>query len=130
MSDPTSKDLLNWASRRAESRPFFLAGYLKMFRELEGLDDQGLAEYLGCDVSALTTISLCAVPNASSSSFRRDVEQVASYVGARAEKLAQILREVESSVAIQSVPLPPTLARSGQAYMLAARDKPKPRSKK
>ena len=130
MADQIKKELLMWASRRAEERPLFWASILKQFRDVRSLNEQDLAQYLDCSVSSLSVIGLCRAPKTSSAHFREDLEEVAEYVGVKSEKLVQVVREVESSLAIGgSSAGPPQLANT-QSFMLAARDKPRPKRKK
>ena len=46
-------NLLRRAAERADARPFFLASALLPYAHAEGLDDAGLAHYLGyCQLTA------------------------------------------------------------------------------
>jgi hypothetical protein len=130
MADQIRKELLMWASRQAEVRPLFWGSILKQFKELRSLDEQGLAAYLDCSVASLSVIGLCRAPKTSSAHFREDLEEVAEYVGVKSEKLVQVVREVESNLAIGGSSVGPPQLANTQSFMLAARDKPGPKRKK
>lgn len=130
MADQIRKELLMWASRQAEVRPLFWGSILKQFKELRSLDEQGLAAYLDCSVSSLSVIGLCRAPKTSSAHFREDLEEVAEYAGVKSEKLVQVVREVESNLAIGGSSVGPPQLANTQSFMLAARDKPGPKRKK
>ena len=69
-------------------------------------------------LAALVTLALCRRPEISASSFRAEVEKVAARAGAKPERVAEALREVEAIMAFRR-------ARQVQngGMLLAARDR-------
>ena len=100
-------------AKLARTRKEFLASLLAVYQEQKKLDDQQLAEFLGCDVEALTHLALCRrprlVPN-----FRPDIERIALHVQANPLRLMQLVRTAES--------LEDMRQEQNQAFLLAARD--------
>lgn len=100
-------------AKLARTRKAFLASLLAVYQEQKKLDDQQLAEFLGCDVEALTHLALCQrprpVPN-----FWPDIERIASHVQADPLQLMKLVRTAES--------LEDMRQEQGQAFLLAARD--------
>jgi hypothetical protein len=111
--------LLARASRRAASRPFFLASALAGFQALRELTDEQLATFLGCAPEALAELGLCRRPDPAAPTFRADVERVAAHVGAASPQLVRLLREVDSVAALRRAPLAPV----DRGALLAARDR-------
>jgi hypothetical protein len=114
MNDPTPS--LTRLARQARERQTLLAGLLFAYQEQEGLDEPGLAAFLGCDVGALARLALCRRLRAQTPFFRADIERVAQFVGANPLQLVKLIRAVETRAAFQQatdVPSP---------LLLAARD--------
>ena len=111
--------LLARASLRAAGRPFFMASALAGFKALRGMTDEQLATFLGCAPGALAELGLCRRPDPALSTFRADVEGVAAHVGAASERLARLLREVDSVAALRRAPSAPV----DRGALLAARDR-------
>lgn len=97
----------------ARTRSEFLASLLAVYQEQKKLNDQQLAEFLGCEVAALTHLALCQRPRPFPD-FRHDVERIALHVQANPLQLAKLVRDAES--------LEDMRQEQGQASLLAARD--------
>ena len=99
----------------AQERPNLLAGPLAVYKEQEGLDEQQLANLLGCEPGALLRLALCERPR-QAPHFREDVKRIAAYIHADTMQLAMLIRAAESREALRqrSGAIPPAL--------LAARD--------
>lgn len=120
MSKRPSSKVVRRALKRAAADPFFLGSALEAYRSLNGLDDTALADYLGCSTGDTIRLAFCRRPVTDAMTFRREVEQIAAYASARAERLGQLLREVESIDALQAAERG---IRSGQGFLMAARDR-------
>ena len=86
--------LLRRAAERVGERAFFLASVLLPHARAEGLDDAGLARYLGCEVAELPALLLCRRP--AGETFQADVRRIADRFGLDAARLAEILRLAET----------------------------------
>jgi hypothetical protein len=116
-------DILAWAAKRAADEDFLLGYDLREYRELHETTDEELASSLGCSSEALVCLALCRRPDASAQSFRADVEQIALHCGVDAQKLASLLREVDSLRTFRKMPLPPPTAIAQPGLLAAARDR-------
>lgn len=103
-------------ARQARERQTLLASLLFAYQEQEGLDEPGLADFLGCNVASLPRLALCRRPRAQTSSFREDIERVAQYAGANPLQLVKLIRAVEARAALQHA------AEAPSPLLLAARD--------
>ena len=119
-------DILRWAAKRTAGVPQLLGYELSEYRTFSDATEDDLAAALGCSRDALVCLALCRRPDSNAPSFRVDVEQIALHCGVNAQKLAALLREVESLRAIRQAPIPPHLA-AAQPGLLAARDRKKKR---
>ena len=122
MSEKTPIDLLKHAAKRASTHPFFFAGYLDRFRLHRGMQEDDLADFLGCSVELLPKIALCRQPDPEDSNFHSDVHKIADAFGVHVDRLVQLIREVDSLKAIggaasflEQITL--------QGLMMAARDR-------
>lgn len=97
MNKPSSLDRLVLL---AQGRPNLLAGPLMFYQDQEGLDDQQLADRLGCSIEALPRLALCERPR-SAPHFRADVERIAHYIQADMLQLAMVIRAAESREALR-----------------------------
>lgn len=106
---------LNRLITLAKGRSNLLAGLLTLYKEQEGLDDEQLAQRLGCEIEAIARLALCERPR-SGPHFREDVQRIATYIHADMLQLAMLIRALEAREAFshQSSATSPTL--------LAARD--------
>src|SRR6266496_912368 len=89
-------------AKLARARREFLASLLAVYQEQKKLDDQQLAEFLGCNVEALTHLALCQRPRPFPD-FRHDIERIASHVQANPLQLAKLIRTAESLEDIREV---------------------------
>ena len=92
---------LEWAARRAARRAAFIASALADYKATHGATEEQLARFLGCSAEALPALALCKRPDPSGKNFRPEAERVASFAGADATRLAQLLREVETAEALR-----------------------------
>lgn len=113
--------VLGWAARRAEQRPSFLAAPLATYRDIHGVAEEQLADFLRCPVGSLPTLALCRNPNLNEAGFRRAVERIASFVNADGVRLGQLLREVEAVEALRRAREAPGRA-TDVGLLTAARD--------
>jgi len=124
-------DIIRWAAKRAAEEPQLLGYDLREYRVLHDATENEVATALECSRDSLVCLSLCRRPDPSAPSFRVDVEQIARHCGANAQKLAALLREVDSFRTIRQVPIPAHLVAGRSGLLAAARDKKRrPRSQK
>lgn len=118
MSRSEDHSAIGWAARRAEQRPFFLATALAAYRRSHGVAEDQLADLLNCPVKSLPALALCRRPDPSRSSFRSDVERIASFLGADGMRLARLLREVDALEAFRGADA--TRVQPSEGGLLAA----------
>ena len=116
-------DILRWAARRAADEDFLLGYDLREYRELHEATEDVVASVLDCSPDALVCLSLCRRPDPTAQSFRADVEQIAAHCRVNAQKLAALLREVDSLRTFSQAPLPPPAAFARPGLLAAARDR-------
>jgi hypothetical protein len=107
---------LDHLATRVGTDPLFLANALAEYARSEELDDNGLAEALGCARTELTCIRLCGTPRPEH--FRADVEAIAAHFGIAPNVLTAIVRRGQSLARLRAVQ--PTEVKPG--FLLAARD--------
>jgi len=98
-SNETSR-LLRYAARRAAQNRFFLAEYLNEFNIIRGMTEDELARFLGCSPGLLPKLALCRRPDPDSPRFRSDVEWIAATFDIQPERLARLIREVDTLKAL------------------------------
>lgn len=103
-------------AQQAREHQTLLAGLLFAYQEQEGLDESGLAAFLGCDAAALPKLALCRRPREQVPAFRQDVERIAYYAGSNPLQLVKLIRAVEARAALQHA------AEVPSPLLLAARD--------
>lgn len=124
MTRHSKHDLLRRAANRASSMPFFFATVLTAFSAERGMDDDALASWLGCPRDQIHRLALCRRPDCDSMTFRHDVEHVASYVGANAVRLAEMVREVDAWSGLRAGHTSDESVDAG--LLMAARDREEP----
>lgn len=120
-------DILQWAAKRTAEEPQLLGYDLSEYRMFNDATEDDLAAALECPRDALVCLALCRRPNPNAPSFRVDIEQIALHCGVSAQKLAALLREVDSLRAIRQVEIPPHLAAAHPGLLAAARDRKRKR---
>jgi hypothetical protein len=119
----TSERLLARAFDKAAERPFFIAGDLLLYGSLNGMPATGVSSFLNCTQSGLYRIGLCKKPDPLSPLFRSQVEKIAAYASADAQRLGRLLREIDSTRAMQAIN---QLTSPTAGFLMAARDKEAP----
>ncbi|MGH3085715.1 MAG: hypothetical protein ACRDSJ_00170 [Rubrobacteraceae bacterium] len=107
-------------ARRVEDEEIFLASVLADYARTENLDDQGLAERLGCPVKTLVSLRLCLRPDPEPEIFRREVDRLASRFEIDAGLLAEAIRRSDALRAMRS-----KAAAEEEGLLMAARDRRK-----
>jgi len=118
----TDERLLARAFEKAAEYSLFIAADLRLYRSFNGMPNEKLASFLNCTTIGLYKLGLCKRPDPLSPSFRSQVEEIASYSGVNGQRLAQLLRETDTTKAMWTLSKNPTGTRS-PAYLMAARDK-------
>jgi hypothetical protein len=113
MSDPLKR-----LARRVEADPHFLASLLAEYARAEGLDDIGLARELNCRAEDLTGVRLCRAPRPDTAGCREDVRRVADRFGLAADRLLEIVRQVEALRRLRDG------GAAAPEFLMAARDRP------
>ena len=96
-------------SQLASIDPFYLGWYLASYAEMMSVDIVDVADELGCLPEMINVMSLCRAPRAEPPHFREDIEAVANRFQVRADRLANLVRQVQVA--------------SDQGILLAARDR-------
>ncbi len=117
------KDILLWAVGRASHDLQFLGYDLREYRELNDLDDDGVARFLQCSRESLDRLALCLHPDPNRGSFRADIEQTAFHCNAHPQRLAQLIRAVDAVRTMRSAPQLRIPQAEPIAYLMAARDR-------
>ena len=105
MNGETTRKLSLLASRD----PFYLGWYFAIYAEMMSVDIANVASELGCLPEVMNTMSLCRAPRTDPPYFREDIEAVANGFQVRADRLANLVRQVQVT--------------SDQGMLLAARDR-------
>lgn len=111
-------DRITALARRVEGDEFFLASALADYAHAEDLDDQGLAQRLGCPTKTLVSLRLCLRPDPEPAVFRREVDRIASRFEVDAGVLAGAIRLSDATRAMRSK----TDVEKG-GLLMAARDR-------
>jgi hypothetical protein len=109
--------LLGRAAGRVEGNRYFLGHLLALYRELAGIDEDGLAAELGCGREGLVRLALCRAPR-EGAAFRVDLAQAVSHAGADLVRLIPIVRRAQAAEALR--------AAGGADLLAAARDADEP----
>ena len=102
MPEPVGERMARRAAAAAAARPAFLAWVIARFKEVERLDEVGVARWLGTDSDQLSWLRLCRRPRPES--FAADVDVIVERVGADRLRLAAMIRQVDSLSALTNVP--------------------------
>lgn len=89
-------------AHRVENDQLFLASALDDYAHTEELDDQGLAERLGCPIKTLVYLRLCLRPDPKPDIFRREMDRIASRFGADAAVIAEAIRRSDALSVMRS----------------------------
>jgi hypothetical protein len=120
---PTSERLLTRAFEKAAEIPLFIAGDLLLYGSLNGIPAREVSSFLNCTQTGFYRLGLCKKPDPLSPSFRSQVEKIALYAGADAQRLGCLLRETDSTRAMQAIHPSQVSAPAGAGFLMAARDK-------
>jgi len=120
MESKSNSFLLQHAARRAAQDRFFFSNSLVEFRNVRGMAEDQLAEFLGCRPIVLLKLALCRRPDPESPNFRSDMERIASVFKIRPERLVQLIREVDTMKALTKISQ--AKQRVPEGLLAAARD--------
>ena len=81
------------------------------------MNDQQLAETLGCPPANLPLLGLCREPRRQSPRFAADIQAIAAYCGANAGRLAHLVRVVDTTRTLAS-----HAGERTEGFLAAARD--------
>jgi hypothetical protein len=100
VTDDLKHDLICRAAQAAETRPHFLAAVLARYRAIEQIDDAVLARHLGMSPDHLCVLALCGRPR--QTTFRDDVDAIATRFAIQPARLATLIRQVEALDALSA----------------------------
>lgn len=92
---PSTSQLLDGLSKRAERKTQFMASLIARYRTQEKLSDTDLALHLNASRAQVIRLSLCKCPDAHSPDFPKQISQIATYSGIELERIVRIIRQVE-----------------------------------
>jgi len=113
---------LDESARELEGDAKYLASALARFATSEQLNNEGLANLLGCETSTLTALRWCLRPRSNLDDprlFRRDVEEIATRFSVQPELLAHVVRRADALEHLRQ----PSVSDGG--FLMAARDRPR-----
>jgi hypothetical protein len=110
-----SKRIDSFALRVQES-PDFLSFSLADYARSEKLDDDALAQRLGCDIAQLSRLRLCRKPRVNTELFLQDLSRIASVFDLDLDTLAEAIRRSDALDALRD-------AEDNTAFLMAARDR-------
>ncbi|MBI4336486.1 MAG: hypothetical protein HY683_01455 [Chloroflexi bacterium] len=91
------------------------------FRAHRGMDETDLAHFLGCVPKLLSKVALCRRPDPGSPTFRADIHRIADAFGLQADRLVQLIREVDVLETLEDA-APTAEQAESRGLLLAARD--------
>jgi hypothetical protein len=97
-------------ARRLQTDPRYMSYVLVIYKQQEGLDDEGLAQLLGTLPELILRLSLCKRPAPLSSTFAEQIRELADYTLTDEAQLASILRQVDSLERLNQRPVSPISA--------------------
>jgi len=100
MESKSNSFLLQHAARRAAHDCFFFSESLVEFRNIRGMAEDQLVQFLGCSPGVLSKLALCRRPDPESPKFRSDVERIAAVFNMQPGSLVQLIREVDTMKAL------------------------------
>jgi hypothetical protein len=106
---------LDKLARRVEGDPFFLACYLNLYAQSEGLGEEVLATVLGCSQETLVRLRLCRAPEPDAEQFQKDIDQIVERFRVHPDVLAQVVRRGLAILQMRG-------SAPNQGILLAARD--------
>ncbi len=123
MSSNKPSNALAHAVQRAVSHEFFLAGILHEYQQANQLDDDALAELLGCHLNDLPRLALCRRPATEQNAFIQDIEHLAQRFHLHGDQLAIVIRQVDSLRALRQQLTSTRNAQQMPGILRAARDR-------
>lgn len=104
-------------AQRARGEPYFLAHVLEAHAVQAQLDDNGLAQALGCSLETLLQVRLCRAPGESAEDFRHDIETIARRFGLDPRVLANLIKKGRVAARLTQ-----SRTTDTPGYLLAARE--------
>lgn len=120
---------LAYAAQKVAKRESYIAYYLAQYQQQESLAEKELQAFVDCTGEAYYRLALCQVPDLQAIDFRQRIDRIASFTGASALNLAQVIRQVAAVQLLQKAPESTRLGRSTNAMLLAARDRDEEKDK-
>ena len=103
---------------KANTDRFFVGWSLAQYRTFHDIDDQGLAQFLECDIEHINRLSLCRQPDDQGDQFQEQVRRIAGLGACSPDRLVRLMREVAAFSALQK----DSQERQG-SMLMAARDR-------
>lgn len=109
---------LQWLAHRASSDAFFLGNALAEYQAAHGIAARKLAKTLECTPKGVARLALCRWPRDHEAGFRKELECIAEFAGCNAQRLVQVLREVEAIASLRGEGI-----EDSRGLLMAARDR-------
>ena len=103
---------------KANTDRFFVGWSLAQYRTFHNLDEQGLAQFLECDIEHINRLSLCRQPDDQGDQFQEQVRRIAGFGACSPDRLVGLMREVAAFSALQE-----DIQERQDAMLMAARDR-------
>lgn len=127
MSTNPSKTLRR-AAQRAIENDFFLAGILHEYQHANHLNDDALAQFLGCKSNDIPRLALCRRPFPHQEAFLSDLEHLSQRFHLNVDRLATIIRQVDTLRILREHHASAKGLNNPQGLLQAARDRDDDRS--
>ena len=108
-----SRPLERLAERVADD-PAFLASSLALFARSQAMNDEQLADHLGCPRDRLAELKLCRAPRPAGAAFRDDVQEIAAHFALSADRLGAAVRRGQALLTLRR--------HQPGGFLMAARD--------
>jgi hypothetical protein len=106
-------------TQRLQESSQFMSSALISYQKLEKLNEEDLVEHLGTTPAMLVRLAICRRPNCDSEQFSYQLRKIADYTNINVERLATLLRQVESLEGFCSTP---DIVGLQKSFLAAARD--------
>ncbi|MCB9149550.1 MAG: hypothetical protein H6641_12390 [Caldilineaceae bacterium] len=100
----TKQDLLSNFALRLASDDQFMASVIRKYQQQERLNLSEFMNRFSISESQLSRLSLCKRPSSEAAEFRKQVKQIADYIGVEFYSLVSMIRQVDSLDALSQLP--------------------------
>jgi hypothetical protein len=104
-------------AERVTGDPFFLASALQDYARSEELNDEALAQLLGCSQETLALLRLCRRPRSEAVSLQMDIDRIVTRFNVQGNIIAEVVRRANVIEALRRA------ATQTPGLLMAARDR-------